>query len=76
MSTTSNLTFDSFEQTSYFTNVGRAVRGLIAALLAKQPGAATVVRSAPQPTLFELASRPQDNMPNLMNELHFMASRG
>jgi hypothetical protein len=76
MSTASNLTFDSFPQNSYFTNVGRAARGLVAALLAQKPAAAPVQRSTPQPTLFELASRPQANMPNLMNELHFMASRG
>lgn len=76
MSTASNLTFNSYNETSYITNVGRAARGLIAALLAQKPAAAPVQRSKPQATLFELASRPDANMPNLMNELHFMASRG
>jgi hypothetical protein len=77
MTTASNLTFNSYNETSYFANVGRAARGLIAALLAHKPAAAAPVqRSKPQATLFELASRPDANMPNLMTELHFMASRG
>ena len=77
MTTASNLTFNSYNKTSYFANVGRAARGLIAALLAHKPAAAAPVqRSKPQATLFELASRPDANMPNLMTELHFMASRG
>jgi hypothetical protein len=76
MTTASNLTFNSYNETTYFANVGRAVRGLIAALLAQKPAAAPVQRSKPQATLFELASRPDANMPNLMTELHFMASRG
>lgn len=76
MTTASNLTFNSYNETNYFANVGRAARGLIAALLARKPAAVAVQRSTPQPTLFELASRPDANMPNLMTELHFMASRG
>ncbi|KQV90587.1 hypothetical protein ASD15_00395 [Massilia sp. Root351] len=76
MTTASNLTFNSYNETSYFANVGRAARGLMAALLAHKPAAAPVQRSKPQATLFELASRPDANMPNLMTELHFMASRG
>lgn len=79
MTTASNLTFNSYNETTYFANVGRAARGLMAALLAHKPAAAAaapVQRSKPQATLFELASRPDANMPNLMTELHFMASRG
>ena len=76
MTTASNLTFNSYNETNYFANVGRAARGLVAALLARKPAAVAVQRSTPQPTLFELASRPDANMPNLMTELHFMASRG
>ena len=76
MTTASNLTFNSYNETNYFANVGRAARGLIAALVARKPAAVAVQRSTPQPTLFELASRPDANMPNLMTELHFMASRG
>ncbi len=77
MTTASTLTFSNYNETSYIANVGRAARGLIAALLATKPAAAAPVQcSIPKETLFELASRPGTDMPNLMTELHFMASRG
>lgn len=77
MSTANTLSFSNYKETSYFANVGRAARGLIAALLATRPAAAAPAHcSLPQETLFELASRPGTDMPNLMTELRFMASRG
>lgn len=79
MTTASNLTFGAYSETSYFANVGRAARGLIAALLAQKPAAAAaapVQRSKPLETLFELANRQEAPSRNLMAELHFMASRG
>lgn len=75
MTTASTLSFSNYNETSYFANVGRAARGLIAALLAHKPAAAAPAQRSKE-TLFELASRPGADMPNLMTELRFMASRG
>ena len=91
MTTASHLTFDSYSDTSYFANVGRAARGLIAALMAQKPAAAVeaVTEAAPAmsasaqrrkaaslATLYELARREDSLSPNLAAELRFMASRG
>lgn len=80
MTTASNLTFSNHNETSYFANVGRAARALLAALLARKqrPAAAVSKRSRQRDlrTLFELASSQESLSPNLAAELRIIALRG
>jgi hypothetical protein len=63
---------------SYATNVGRAFRTLLAALLAVKPeqAASPRARMRDQLAVFRLAKQYEDFSPSLAAELRFIASRG
>jgi hypothetical protein len=83
MSTT-NLTYNDFENNGYLSNVATAARQLIAALFAVKASPAVVAdevaelrsKEASIYWLNSLANDCERHSPNLSAELRFMASRG
>lgn len=75
MTTASHLTFDSYSNTSYFANVGRAARGLIAALMAHKPAAAPAASSAAAETAPAMSASAQRRKAASLATLYELARR-
>lgn len=79
----STLTSTYSNDTGYFSNLGRAARAFIGALVAAKPVAAPAAVDAPaRPSRRDIAllnseaAKYEKLMPNLASELRFLASRG